>query len=68
MQLKQGLESVNGRRLLKFRWQFIPQYTTFILDRPLTKGSIYWIQMRVILWCSQALTTTLYPSLTKTPS
>jgi len=20
---------------LKFRWQFIPQYTTFILDRPL---------------------------------
>jgi len=32
MQLKQGLESVNGHWLLQFRWQFIPQYTTFILD------------------------------------
>jgi len=41
MQLKQGLESVNGHWLLEFRWQFIPQYTTFVLDRPLTKGSIY---------------------------
>jgi len=26
MQLKQGLESVNRHRFLKFRWQFIPQY------------------------------------------
>ena len=31
MQLKQGLESANGHWLLKFRWQFIPQYTTYNL-------------------------------------
>ena len=41
MQLKEGLESVNGHWLLQFRWQFIPQYTTFILDRQLTKSIVF---------------------------
>jgi len=46
MQLKQGLESVNGHRLLKFRWQFIPQYTTFILEMQShidTKAKLLWM-------------------------
>jgi len=36
MQFKQGLESVNGHWLLKFRWQFISHYTQWLSVKGLT--------------------------------